>query len=124
MFVICGPNTALAHGGSLVFHTECQVKYIMQALREMVENEVSAIEIRPEVHDRYNELVDQKCRNMVWAHPGVNSWYKNKKGRVTLTSPWRLVDYWQLTQTFEPNEYIYVGDKADQLQRTVPNGEQ
>jgi 4-hydroxyacetophenone monooxygenase len=114
MFVICGPNTALAHGGSLIFHTECQVKYIMQAIRDMVENGYSSVEIRPEVHDRYNQLVDEKCENMVWAHPGVTSWYKNKNNRVSLTSPWRLVDYWRLTQTFDPDEYIcVVGDRDD-----------
>jgi 4-hydroxyacetophenone monooxygenase len=35
---------------------------------------------------------------MVWSHPGMNSWYKNSEGRVTTTSPWRLVDYWRWTK--------------------------
>jgi 4-hydroxyacetophenone monooxygenase len=37
LFLVYGPNTNLAHGGSIIFHTECQVRYIAQALREMVE---------------------------------------------------------------------------------------
>jgi 4-hydroxyacetophenone monooxygenase len=105
MFAIYGPNTNLAHGGSIIFHTECQVRYIMQALREMIENGYSILEVRQDVHDGYNHLVDEKCRNMVWAHPGVTSWYKNRHNRVTVTSPWRLLDYWKLTRHFVPEEY-------------------
>jgi 4-hydroxyacetophenone monooxygenase len=105
MFMIYGPNTNLAHGGSIIFHTECQVRYIMQALREMIEQGYSTLEVRPEVHEGYNKLVDEKCRNMVWAHAGVTSWYKNRRNRVTVTSPWRLLDYWKLTRHFVPEEY-------------------
>jgi 4-hydroxyacetophenone monooxygenase len=106
LFVTFGPNTNLAHGGSAIFHFECQVHYMMQALREMIEKDYATIEIQRDVHDCYNNQVDAQCRNMVWSHPGVNSWYKNKHNRVTVTSPWRLVDYWKLTQTFDPAEYI------------------
>ncbi len=105
LFLTYGPNTNLAHGGSIIFHTECQVRYIMQALREMIENGYATLEVRADVHDGYNQLVDEKCRNMVWAHPGVTSWYKNRHNRVTVTSPWRLLDYWRLTQHFVPEEY-------------------
>ncbi|MDR3534757.1 MAG: NAD(P)/FAD-dependent oxidoreductase [Rhodopila sp.] len=105
LFLTYGPNTNLAHGGSIIFHTECQVRYITQALREMIENGYSTLEVRTDVHDGYNKLVDEKCRNMVWAHPGVTSWYKNRHNRVTVTSPWRLLDYWKLTQHFVPEEY-------------------
>jgi 4-hydroxyacetophenone monooxygenase len=31
-FMIYGPNTNLAHGGSAIFHSECQVRYIMLAI--------------------------------------------------------------------------------------------
>ena len=105
LFITYGPNTNLAHGGSIIFHHECQIRYIMQALREMIEQGYSTLEVRQSVHDAYNRLVDEKCRNMVWAHPGVTSWYKNRRNRVTVTSPWRLLDYWKLTQHFVPEEF-------------------
>jgi 4-hydroxyacetophenone monooxygenase len=105
LFVTYGPNTNLAHGGSIIFHHECQVRYIQQALREMIEGGHATLEVRQEVHDDYNRLVDEKCRTMVWSHPGVTSWYKNRHNRVTVTSPWRLLDYWQLTRDFVPEEY-------------------
>jgi 4-hydroxyacetophenone monooxygenase len=105
LFLTYGPNTNLAHGGSIIFHAECQVRYIAQALRDMIEHGYSSIEVRSEVHDEYNKLLDETCRNMVWAHPGVTSWYKNKHNRVTVTSPWTLLDYWKLTRHFVPGEY-------------------
>ena len=54
------------------------------------------------MHDAYNEKLDQALARTVWSHPGMNSWYKNSKGRVTTTSPWRLLDYWRWTQAARP----------------------
>ena len=106
LFVLAGPNTILSHGGSAIFHSECQVTYILQALREMIEHNLRTIEVRREVHDEYNRIVDERHRSMVWAHPGVTSWYKNKHNRVTMTSPWRLVDFWRLTREFDPGDFL------------------
>jgi 4-hydroxyacetophenone monooxygenase len=36
---------------------------------------------------------------MVWSHPSIrSSWYRNDTGRITVLSPWRLLDYWRWTQ--------------------------
>jgi 4-hydroxyacetophenone monooxygenase len=105
LFLIYGPNTNLAHGGSIIFHTECQVRYIMQGLREMVERDYATMEVRQDVHDRYNHRVDETAQGMVWTHPGVTSWYKNDRNRLTVTSPWRLLDYWAMTHHFVPDEF-------------------
>ena len=107
-FVIYGPNTNLAHGGSAVFHSECQIRYIMQALRELIETGAAALEIKPDPFWDYQDKVDTAHRGMVWSHPGVTSWYKNAAGRVHANSPWRLVDYRNLTVTFNPEEYAFL----------------
>ena len=44
---------------------------------------------------------------LVWSHRGVGSWYKNKRGRVFATSPWRLVDYWEMTRKLELGDYVF-----------------
>jgi 4-hydroxyacetophenone monooxygenase len=105
LFLIYGPNTNLAHGGSIIFHTECQVRYIIQALREMIEQGYATMEVRQDVHDQYNHRLDDKAQSMVWAHPGVTSWYKNDRNRITVTSPWRLLDYWAMTRHFVPADF-------------------
>ena len=36
---------------------------------------------------------------MGWSHPSIkSSWYRNAAGRVTVLSPWKLIDYWEWTQ--------------------------
>lgn len=105
-FMLYGPNTNLAHGGSIIFHSECQVRYIMQALCAMIDQGLSTLEVRQDVHDAYNERLDAKARSMVWTHPGVTSWYKNSRNRLTVTSPWRLLDYWQMTREFDAASFV------------------
>jgi 4-hydroxyacetophenone monooxygenase len=112
LFMLYGPNTNLAHGGSIIFHTECQVRYIMQALRTLIEDGLSSLEVRPEVCERYNQRLDEKAADMVWTHPGVTSWYKNARNRLTVTSPWRLLDYWAMTREFDPAEFMLAGAGA------------
>lgn len=107
LFMLYGPGTNLAHGGSIIFHFECQVRYIMQALREMLEGGHVTMACRQGPHDAYNEKLDAKHREMVWSHPGVNNWYKNDAGRVFANSPWRLVDYWDFTRALDPAEYDF-----------------
>jgi 4-hydroxyacetophenone monooxygenase len=104
-FVMYGPNTNLAHGGSAIFHSECQTRYTLLALRELLENGHAAMEVKQEVHDAFNRRVDEVHSKMVWSHRGVGSWYKNKRGRVFATSPWRLVDYWNFTNHLDPSDY-------------------
>ncbi len=101
LFCLYGPATNLAHAGSIIFHSECQTRYIMGCIEAMLERDGSAIECRQDVCDEFNQRLDEALAKTVWAHPGMTSWYKNKKGRVTTTSPWRLVDYWRWTK--EPN---------------------
>ncbi len=106
LFLLYGPNTNLGHGGSAIFHAECQVRYIVKCLRNLIEGGHGSMECRPEVHDAYNARCDAAHQNMVWSHPGMNNWYRNAAGRVFANSPWRLLDYWSMTAEPEMNDYI------------------
>jgi 4-hydroxyacetophenone monooxygenase len=97
-FMLLGPTTALAHGGSVIFHVESQVRYIAQCLIEMVNRDIGAIEPREDVADAYTERADEAHRKLVFSHPGMDNWYKNRAGRVVTVSPWRLVEYWWMTR--------------------------
>ncbi|WP_317932028.1 NAD(P)/FAD-dependent oxidoreductase [Halioxenophilus sp. WMMB6] len=104
-FALYGPNTNLAHGGSAFFHSECQVRYISDALRVMLENGYKELEVKQEPYLAYNQKVDEEHKQLVWSHPGVTSWYKNKQGRVILNSPWRLAVYRQFTAEIDLSQY-------------------
>jgi 4-hydroxyacetophenone monooxygenase len=107
LFITYGPNTNLAHGGSAIFNSECQIRYTMRAIRLLIENGYLAMDVRKEVHDQYNQNVDAATSRMVWAHKGVTNWYKNGKGRVTQNSPWSMADYWHMTKEVDPDDYNF-----------------
>lgn len=107
LFVLYGPNSNFAHGGSAIFMAECQVNYIVHLLEMMAKSGHVVAEVRKEVHDRYNERLDAAMETLAWSHPAAQSWYRNASGRVVTNQPWRLVDYWHLTRSPEPTEYAF-----------------
>lgn len=105
MFMLVGPNTFVAHGGSIIFQAECAMRYVSDCLVSMVQEQISSVEVRSDVHDEYNNRVDAEHDELVWAHPGLHSWYRNAQGRVFSPMPWRFVDYWKMTHDFTQSEY-------------------
>lgn len=107
LFCLYGPGTNLAHGGSLIFHSECQIRYVMEALGAMLVDGDRSIEVRQQVHDEYNERLQAELATMVWSHPSIrHSWYRNERGDTFILSPWRLVDYWSWTRRPDMDDFI------------------
>ena len=106
-FCLYGPGTNLAHGGSIILHSECQVRYTMGCIGAAIEADLGAIECRQDVHDEYNERLQAELDTMVWSHPSIrHSWYRNAEGRIYILSPWRLVDYWRWTRQPVLEEFV------------------
>jgi 4-hydroxyacetophenone monooxygenase len=106
-FCLYGPGTNLAHGGSIILHSECQVRYTMGCIGAAIEARRGTIECRQDIHDEYNERLQAELDTMVWSHPSIrHSWYRNPEGRIYILSPWRLVDYWQWTRQPTLEEFI------------------
>jgi 4-hydroxyacetophenone monooxygenase len=105
LFCLYGPGTNLAHGGSIIFHTECQVHYIMECLKALIESGHAVMDCKPEIYGDYVKRHEAALAKMVWSHPAVNNWFKNARGVVVNNSPWRLIDYWTWTKTANLNDY-------------------
>jgi 4-hydroxyacetophenone monooxygenase len=105
LFMMLGPHAGLAHGGSAIFHVECQVRYITKCLAAMAAHGAGAIECLPERYADYEARVDAAHERLVFSHPGATNWYKNRRGRVVTPSPWRLVDYWWMTREPDLGDY-------------------
>jgi 4-hydroxyacetophenone monooxygenase len=107
LFCLYGPGTNLAHGGSLIFHSECQIRYVMGCITALLTGGHGSIECRQEVHDDYNRRLQAELDTMVWSHPSIrDSWYRNAEGRIYILSPWRLVDYWRWTRAPALEEFV------------------
>jgi 4-hydroxyacetophenone monooxygenase len=106
-FAMYGPGTNLAHAGSIIFNSECQINYICSAIEFMMDNDCKVIKVKPDIEKQYQDRFDEQHSQMVWQHPKVSSWYQNSTGKVVTTSPWRLVEYWNWTNKFNPDEYDF-----------------
>ncbi len=110
-FMIYGPNTNIVVNGSIIFFSECAVRYIVGALKLMAETGARTMEVKRDVHDSFNSRVDEANLLMAWGSPHVNSWYKNALGRVSQNWPFPLVDYWNATVKPNPEDFI-LGQRA------------
>jgi 4-hydroxyacetophenone monooxygenase len=106
-FCMYGPGTNLASGGSLIFHSECQMRYITQCLELLIEGRHNCLEPREDKTADWLDRTQAEMRRMVWAQPSIkHSFYKNQFGEVYGLSPWRLVDYWTWTREPDPDDFL------------------
>ena len=107
LFCMYGPGTNLAHGGSLIFHSECQMRYISQCLEWLIDGGHRSLEPRQEQYDDWHARSQAEIKTLVWAQPSVkHSFFKNAYGEIHGLSPWRIVDYWTWTRYAERSDFV------------------
>jgi 4-hydroxyacetophenone monooxygenase len=94
LFCLYGPNTNIVVNGSIVFFSECEVRYVMGCLGLLMQNGYAAMDCRRDVHDAYNEEIDQGNRGMAW-------------GTITQNWPFTLLEYWNRTKAPNPADYVF-----------------
>jgi 4-hydroxyacetophenone monooxygenase len=104
-FVMYGPNTNIVVNGSIIYFSECEVRYILGCLEVLLRGGHRAMEPRKDRHDEYNRRIDEGNLGMAWGVATVNSWYRNAKGRVAQNWPFSLVEYWDQTRAPDPTDY-------------------
>jgi 4-hydroxyacetophenone monooxygenase len=106
-FCLYGPGTNLASGGSLIFHSECEVRYVLQCLGALADRGLAAMEPRRDRYDDWYERCQDELRRTVWSSPYIeHSFYKNDEGVVHTLSPWRLFDFWSWTRTVDLDDFV------------------
>ena len=106
-FCMYGPGTNLAHGGSLIFHSECQMRYITECLDALIVGGYRTMEPRQARYDDWHECSQREIRGLVWAQPSIeHSFFKNSAGEIHVLSPWRIVDYWAWTKEPDLDDFV------------------
>jgi 4-hydroxyacetophenone monooxygenase len=106
LFCLYGPNTNIVINGSIVYFSECGVRYLLGCLELALRAGGGAVEVRRDVHDDFNAAVDDENARMAWGASSVNSWYKNEHGHVAQNWPFTLLEYWQRTLAPDPADYV------------------
>jgi 4-hydroxyacetophenone monooxygenase len=105
-FIVGGPHSALGHGGSAIYSSECCVAYISQLLIRLAEDDLASVEVRADVTKVYNEKIDAAHERLIWTHPGMTNWYRNPAGRVIANTPFRGVDFWAMTRQPDLGDFL------------------
>lgn len=112
-FILNGPNTNAGHGGSAIHATEFQVRYVMQAIRNLLSGDAAAIEVDRDTFLNYNKELDEALSHCIWSHKGMTTYYRNEFGRIVVTGPWKYIEYWRRTLNFDPEDYNELPAKAE-----------
>jgi hypothetical protein len=83
---------------------ECQVGYAVQCIQQLLKREVSWIDVRRDVMDRYNRNLQTALGKTAWT-AGCSSWYKTASGKVVNNWSGFTLDYWRRTR--RPNWHDY-----------------
>jgi 4-hydroxyacetophenone monooxygenase len=105
MFLLYGPNTNIVVNGSIIFFSECEVRLVQGAIELLLRTGAKAMDVKPDVHDRYNERIDAGNAKMAWGVATVSTWYRNDKGHIAQNWPFSLLEFWQ--QTLKPDAADY-----------------
>ncbi len=104
-FLSVGPNSAPNHAGGQNIVSETQAHYALERLELLNDKHAKALEPTQEATDAFNAAVDEKLAGLIWSRPDAKSYYKNKAGRIIMSSPYKLVEYWLMTRGPKPEDY-------------------
>ncbi len=105
-FCMYGPGTNAVNGASIIYNSECQMRYIMGCLDMVAAGDIASAAPRLEVCDDYNRRAQERLSHMVYSHPAVtSSYYKNAAGGLPTLYGFRIFDYWRWTNCPDPADY-------------------
>ncbi|GAB3671690.1 flavin-containing monooxygenase [Salinisphaera aquimarina] len=105
-FFMLGPNTGPGHTSVLVY-TEAQAKYITQAIRTLLDKNLTAIAVKPKVMRRYHDKLQNRMRYTSWTS-GCQSWYLDAHGENHTLFPGLATEYAWSMRRFKLSEYEVV----------------
>ena len=106
-FVLYGPGAHLAHGGSLIFNSELEMRYIDACLARLAGERMHSIEPTVQAATEWHQATQAAIAQTVWAHPAVkHSYFKNADGEIHTVSPWRLDEYWSAVREPDWSQFV------------------
>jgi 4-hydroxyacetophenone monooxygenase len=104
-YCMYGPGTNAVNGASIIYNSECQMRYIMGCIDMVLAHQMRSAMPRADVCEDYNRRNQDRLKTMVYTHPKVVSYYRNSAGTVPTLYGFRIVDYWNWTNRPHPDDY-------------------
>lgn len=99
LFTLYGPN-AQPRSGAIVGWFETWTQYVARAIVYMIENDKREIDVKYDVFNDYNESLKEETKGKVWLDADIadKNYYVNSAGRLAVSVPWTLEDYYDFFQ--------------------------
>ncbi len=109
-FMLYGPNAGVRAGS---FHTWVEIfsRYICKLITQVIETGGSAIEVKRQAYEDYNDRLDAEMHEMLWEEEkgGGGSYYVNEFGRSGVNMPWTLQDFYEMVRAPDFGEFDLTG---------------
>lgn len=103
LFMLYGPNTN--GGSSIILMGEYQVAYIMRQLRRMDEEGLVSLEVRRDVMDHYNAVLQEDLAKMEVWQGDCGNYYRAETGRMVTQYPHSSATYRNATSKPDPDAF-------------------
>jgi cation diffusion facilitator CzcD-associated flavoprotein CzcO len=92
-FMLYGPGT---NGGEIVIMLESQAEYAVRAIKRMIRERVTAVEVKPRFEAAWNRWLESKIEGTSWTMS--NNYFKAPSGKVVTQWPYGNIHYRVLTK--------------------------
>jgi cation diffusion facilitator CzcD-associated flavoprotein CzcO len=92
-FMLYGPGT---NGGELVVMLESQAEYAVRAMKRMIRERVTAIEVKPGFEARWYRWLQSRMAGTSWTMS--NNYFKSPTGKIVTQWPYSNMEYRVLTK--------------------------
>ena len=116
-YLTYGPGTHLAHGGSLIFNSELQMRYIGKCINALTDG-LHSMEPTTDATEEWRARSQEAIKMTVWAHPSIkHSYFKNPNGEIHTVSPWKLHEYHEAVREPQWSDFVLRTTEAIAAQR-------
>jgi len=103
-FLVLGPNLAIGHNSAFII-IEAQLDYVMGALTEMRDKNLSRLEVNSQAQKLYNKKVQKDLQTTVWNTGGCSSYYIDENGKNSIGFPWSTLKLRKMLAKFDSQAY-------------------
>ena len=95
---------ALGHS-SVLFMIECQVNFMLNTVREMMQRNAKVINVKVSAEDEFMDKLKRDLKGTVWNEEECGSWYANPRGVITYMWVQNCTNYWRQTRTIDWSKF-------------------
>ncbi|ANY06877.1 flavin-containing monooxygenase [Pseudonocardia sp. HH130630-07] len=104
LFLMQGPNATSGASSTLLF-SEAQARYVADAVCRMADEGIRALDVRPEVEERWTRRIRRRSARTVYETGGCSSYYQNADGFNVVMWPANTAEYQLRTRRFRTTPF-------------------